>query len=104
MYKKNNIMSLSNSSDEFYSNLKNKLYETSHWPSKYLFKFIVKSNPEQILQIEQIFDNMGSVINIIPSKKGTYTSVSIRVEMKDPESVINKYKQVGTSVKDVISL
>ena len=97
-------MSLSNSPDEFYSNLKNKLYETSHWPSKYLFKFIVKSKPEQIQQIEQIFDNMGAVINIIPSKKGTYSSVSIHVEMKDPESVINKYKQVGTTVKDVISL
>lgn len=104
MYQKNNIMSLSNSPGEFYSNLKNKLYETSHWPSKYLFKFIVKSKPEQIQQIEQIFDNMGAVINIIPSKKGTYSSVSIHVEMKDPESVINKYKQVGTTVKDVISL
>lgn len=97
-------MSLSNSPEAFYSNLKNKLYETSHWPAKYLFKFIVKSNPEQILQIEQIFDNIGAVINIIPSKKGTYTSISIHVEMKDPESVINKYKQVGAAVKDVISL
>lgn len=97
-------MQLSNSSDEFYAELKNKLYETSAWPSSYLFKFIVKSELEKIKKIEKIFNNLGAVITHTPSKNGTYSSISIYVEMKNPESVIKKYKQVGTSVKDVISL
>lgn len=95
---------MSNSSDEFYSKLKTKLQETSSWPSKYLFKFIVKSDPVKISDIESIFNNMGSVITSTPSKKGTYTSVSIHVDMENPEAVIEKYKQVGQSVNDVISL
>lgn len=95
---------MSNSSDEFYSKLKTKLQETSSWPSKYLFKFIVKSDPVKISDIESIFNNMGSVITSTPSKKGTYTSVSIHVDMENPEAVIEKYKQVGQSVDDVISL
>jgi putative lipoic acid-binding regulatory protein len=97
-------MTMSNSSDEFYSKLKTKLQETSSWPSKYLFKFIVKSDPVKISDIESIFNNMGSVITSTPSKKGTYTSVSIHVDMENPEAVIEKYKQVGQSVNDVISL
>jgi len=97
-------MTLSSSSDEFYSKLKTKLEETSRWPSTYLFKFIVKSDPAKITKIEFIFNNMGAVINSTPSKKGTYTSVSIQVKMKNPESVIEKYKQVGNSIDDVISL
>lgn len=95
---------MSNSSDEFYSKLKTKLQETSSWPSKYLFKFIIKSDPVKISDIESIFNNMGSVITSTPSKKGTYTSVSIHVDMENPEAVIEKYKQVGQSVDDVISL
>ena len=95
---------MSNSSDEFYSKLKTKLQETSSWPSKYLFKFIVKSDPVKISDIESIFNNMGSVITSTPSKKGTYTSVSIHVDMENPEAVIEKSKQVGQSVDDVISL
>ena len=39
-----------------------------------------------------------------PSKKGTYVSVSINVVMKSPDTVIEKYKEVGRLVEGVISL
>ena len=90
--------------EAFYNNLKEKLKDTSVWPSEYLYKFIIKSDPVKINTIECIFDNMGAVIKTIPSKNGNYTSVSINVVMNNPDDVIKKYKEVGNKVKEVISL
>lgn len=91
-------------SEEFYKKLKEQLYDTTQWPSEYLYKFIVLSTPEKINQIENIFDNLGAVIDTKVSKNGKYTSVSINVSMKDPEAVIAKYKEVAENVEGVISL
>ena len=90
--------------EAFYNNLKEKLKDTSVWSSKYLNKFIIKSDPVKINTIECIFDNIGAVIKTIPSKNGNYTSVSINVVMNNPDDVIEKYKEVGNQVKEVISL
>ncbi|WP_438961427.1 DUF493 family protein [Nonlabens sp.] len=90
-------------SQDFYKKLKSQLEETSTWPSKYLYKFIVPSQPQKIAQIETIFNGLGAVIVTKESSKGTYTSVSITVIMKSPDAVIEKYKEVGT-IEGVISL
>lgn len=90
--------------EEFYAKLKTQLYETSSWPSIYLYKFIVPTDDSKIKQIQDIFDNMGAVIKTIKSKNGNYTSVSVNVSMKDPETVIVKYIEVGEKVEGVISL
>ncbi|MEM8847568.1 MAG: DUF493 family protein [Bacteroidota bacterium] len=92
-----------NKSDEFYSRLKEQLLDDTTWPSSYLYKFIVPTDEEKIEQINAIFDNTGAVIESKQSKKGTYTSISITVNMKDPDAVISKYKEVST-VEGVISL
>src|SRR5699024_8912328 len=97
-------MSKNKKRDEFYGKLKKQLEETTDWPSKYLYKFIVPSTAQKIAEIEEIFDDMGAVINTIESSKGNYTSVSIHVEMSSPEKVIAKYKEVGDKVDEVISL
>jgi hypothetical protein len=89
--------------DEFYKKLRNQLEDTSQWPSNYLYKFIVKSETDKIDQIHKIFDNMGAVIESKKSKKGKYTSVSITVNLKNPDAVIEKYKEVG-QIEGVISL
>ncbi len=90
-------------SDEFYRKLKIQLEETSSWPTNYLYKFIVPTDGERIVQIHNIFDNTGAVIESKQSKKGKYTSLSITVHLKNPDAVIEKYKEVG-KVKGVISL
>jgi len=90
-------------SEEFYEKLKLQLADTSLWPSKYLYKFIVPTKAEKIKEIENIFDNMGAVITTKESSKGKYTSLSIIVKMKDPDAVIAKYKEVS-AVEGVISL
>nr|WP_299381746.1 DUF493 family protein [Allomuricauda sp.] len=90
-------------SEEFYARLKEQLLENSSWPSKYLYKFIVPTDQDKIEQIHKIFDNTGAVIESKKSKKGTYTSISITVQLDDPDAVIAKYKEVS-QVEGVISL
>ncbi|MBB4117952.1 hypothetical protein GGR32_000224 [Mesonia hippocampi] len=97
-------MSKSNNSDEFYKRLQAQLVETSSWPNEYLYKFIVPSDNHKIALMEEIFDGMGAVIRTQPSSKGTYTSISVNVEMQSAQAIIDKYKEVGEKVPGVISL
>ena len=97
-------MSSSKNPDEFYAKLRAQLYDTSLWPSVYLYKFIVPSSKARIKRVEEIFNNMGAVISTRKSRKGNYTSVSVNVKMKDPDAVIAKYKEVGKKVEGVVSL
>lgn len=97
-------MGIDKNPEEFYSKLRAQLYDTTDWPSEYLYKFIVPSDEKKIKTIEDLFNNQGAVINKVESKKGKYTSVSINVNMKNPEEVIAKYKEVGEKVEGVISL
>lgn len=90
-------------SEAFYKRLKEQLLENGNWPSNYLYKFIVPTDEEKISDITKIFDNTGAVIESKQSKKGTYTSLSITVNLKNPDAVIEKYKEVG-HVEGVISL
>ena len=97
-------MNTAPNSEEFYEKLKGQLHETASWPAEYLYKFIVKSDLEKIAKLETIFDNLGAVINTTESKNGKYTSVSINLLMRNPDAVIEKYKEVAEKVEGVISL
>lgn len=99
------IMKSDKSQDEFYKTLRKRLKKTSDWPAPYLYKFIIPSSDQENLdELIAIFDNLGAVILTKQSSKGKYTSVSINVTLKSPDIVIEKYKQVGEEIKNVISL
>ena len=104
MQLKNINMDSSKKTDEFYDKLKAQLYDTSIWPTEYLYKFIVISKGSRVKAIEDLFNDLGAVINTNESKNGKYTSVSINVKMKNPEAVVAKYKEVAENVEGVISL
>ncbi|MBU2946835.1 DUF493 family protein [Zobellia uliginosa] len=89
--------------EAFYKRLREQLENTSSWPSNYLYKFIVQTNAGKISDIHKIFDNTGAVIDLKESKNGKYTSISITVNMKSADAVIEKYQEVG-KVDGVISL
>lgn len=97
-------MASSDKTEAFYRKLKAQLQDTALWPAEYLYKFIITTNTSKIKTIESIFDNMGAVINTVPSKNNKYTSISINVRMKNPDAVIAKYKEVAEKVEDVIAL
>jgi uncharacterized protein len=89
--------------EEFYSRLKEELANTSMWPTSYLYKFIVPSDTNKINKVEAAFDNMGAVIHTQQSKTGKYTSISITVDMLNPDAVIQKYQELAT-IEGIISL
>ena len=89
--------------EEFFERLKQELINSTAWPAEYLFKFIVPSQEEKVLEIENAFDQMGAVIDTTQSKTGKYTSVSINVRMSSAQSVIDKYIQLST-IEGIISL
>lgn len=77
--------------------------ESTQWPSDYLYKFIVPSEPEKTEEIRSIFSDTDATIEARQSRNGKYTSLSIRVTLENPDKVIEKYRLVG-EVKGVISL
>lgn len=97
-------MSTSDKSEAFYKKLKSQLQDTALWPSEYLYKFIITTDTSKIKKLSNLFNNQGAVITTKESKNGKYTSVSINVKMKNPDTVISKYKEVAEKIEDVISL
>ncbi|MGK4567368.1 DUF493 family protein [Flavobacterium sp. 3HN19-14] len=89
--------------EEFYVRLKEELSTTSEWPSEYLYKFIVPTDKQKIIEVEDAFDNLGAVIKTSQSKTGKYTSVSVNVRMESPEAVIEKYIALS-NIEGIISL
>ena len=97
-------MNDSSKTEEFYKKLKSRLGENTTWPSEYLYKFIVKTDPSKILKTESLFNDTGAVIKTTASKNGKYTSISISLIMKDPDAVIEKYIEVTSTIEGIISL
>ena len=73
--------------EDKYESLRVKLEQSTEWPSVYMFKFIIKSDKKNLFVIEDLFNNLGAVINTKESKNGKYTSISINVQMSNPEAV-----------------
>ncbi len=94
---------MDSTSEEFYERLKNELETSTEWPSEYLFKFIVPTDQDKILKVEDAFNQMGAVIDTKQSKTGKYTSVSVNVKMESATAVVNKYLQLST-IEGIISL
>lgn len=88
---------------QFYKKLKKKLKKDTTFPTKYLYKFIIPANEDNINQIEQLFDHLGAVINKTASKKGKYVSISVLVVMKNADAIIAKYLE-AEKVEGIISL
>lgn len=88
---------------QFYKKLKKRLKKDTAFPSKYLFKFIVPSEEDKIIQVENMFNHLGAVINKTSSKTGKFTSISILVVMKKADDIISKYRE-AEKVEGIISL
>ena len=87
----------------FYERLKVELDMSNTWPAEYLFKFIVPTVDDNVLQVENAFDCMGAVIKTTKSKTGKFTSISVDVTVKDAQEIIDKYQEVST-IKGIVSL
>jgi len=89
--------------EDFYGKLKKKLEETTKFPTKYMFKFIIPNDNNKIVAIENMFNHIGAVISTKSSKSDKYKSLTILVTMNSVNEIIKKYEEVDT-IKGVISL
>ncbi|CAL2079815.1 DUF493 family protein [Tenacibaculum sp. 190524A02b] len=89
--------------EAFYKKLKSQLEETSSFPTKYLYKFIVPTDGNQVEEVKSLFDKGGAVIDTKKSRTGKYISISIHIKVNSSDEVITYYKQ-AESIKGIISL
>ncbi len=89
--------------EAFYIKLKGQLEDTTTFPSKYLYKFIVPTDGNQVEEVKNLFNKGGAVIETKKSKTGKYNSVSIYLNVKNAEEVIAYYKKADV-IKGIISL
>jgi len=97
------LIAMDKNTEEFYERLKVELDKTNTWPAEYLYKFIVPSVNDNVLRVENAFNAMGAVIKTTKSRTGKFTSISIDVQMKNAQEIINKYLEVST-IEGIVSL
>ena len=90
-------------SEEFYNRLEKQLFESSSWPSVYIYKFILKSEENSIENLKSLFNDIDANISIKLSSSNKFTSITIKTKMKSPSSIIEKYK-LASKIKGIISL
>ncbi len=78
---------------------KEKLEGAHNFPGHYSFKFIVKTEQQQV--VEKLVD--GAEVRIKPSSGNKYVSVTIEAEMESSEDVINIYKE-AKKIEGLIAL
>lgn len=76
-----------------FDELKSKL-ELEEWPNLYFFKFIMPSDNQKIALVSSLFDDT-SDIQVRPSSKGNYTSISAKEMMFDVNSIIDIYEKAA---------
>ena len=81
--------------EEFYSRFLQKLESSQKWPGKFMFKFILKENSKKIIQLKKIFTNKSVIYSKKNSSKKRFQSLSIRVNMKSAEEVVEFYKKAS---------
>ncbi|MEN8248415.1 MAG: DUF493 family protein [Bacteroidota bacterium] len=77
------------------------LDQEHNWPSKYTFKFIVKSDQED--QVEALFKKSNVNIRKKPSSGRKYTSITIQAVMASSDDVVAIYNNAA-SIEGIISL
>lgn len=93
----------SQNQEEFYIKFKDRLDDTTEFPSNYTFKFIVPSDNKRIAEVQRLFDGSRPQFQMKESKTGKYTSVTAVVYVLDADQVIHYYKS-ASSIEDVYML
>ncbi len=78
----------------FYDRLKEELEKNTDWPTKYMYKFIMPNQDDNVNKVEERFGNQQIDLKKNYSKTGKYVSVTVVTEENDPDAVINRYKSM----------
>lgn len=88
--------------EEELDKFKQKLIETTSFPSVYMFKFIIKSENRSIALVESLFGSESDILTK-ESEKGKYTSITAKQVVINVDEIIEIYKK-ASKIKDIIFL
>ena len=88
--------------DETKKRLRDLIDSVHEWPSVFMFKFILPSDPEKIKELKLIFDESAE-IHTRQSKNGKYTSVTVKEMIMKSDHVFDRYERAST-IEGIISL
>ena len=97
------MLNVNDNKEEFYSRFYDQLSQSQSWPGIYLFKFIVKSESDNLIKLKSIFSTKKAFFYEKKSSKKKFTSLSIKVNLNSPKEVIEIYK-VCSKLKGIIAL
>ena len=97
------MLNVNDNKEEFYSRFFDQLSKSQSWPGIYFFKFIVKSESDNLNKLKSIFSAKKAFFFEKKSSKNKFTSLSIKVNMNSPKEVIEIYKTCS-KLKGVIAL
>ena len=82
--------------------LRQKLEAVHKWPSMFMFKFIMPSEPETISKVKAIF-NESAQITEKKSSGGKYTSLSVKEMIMKSDDVFDRYER-ASAIEGVMTL
>lgn len=88
--------------EEELESFRQKLIETTSFPSVYMYKFIVESEHRKIALVESLFEPEAD-IHTKESGSGRYISITAKQVVMNVEEVIEVYKKAAT-IKGIIFL
>lgn len=89
--------------EDFYVKFKERLIDTTSFPSVYVFKFIYPTKEETMFEIKKIFSNSNPKFDYKASKNRKYTSISVEIFALDADQIISFYQEVA-KIEGVIML
>ncbi|MGB0261155.1 MAG: DUF493 family protein [Flavobacteriaceae bacterium] len=87
----------------FYQRLHTQLSESTDWPSRYLFKFIIPKDENRKNVLLAIFSGMETDVTIKNSSGNKYQSISVESVFETPELIIEIYKKAA-QIEGIIQL
>lgn len=81
--------------DEFYKKFKERLDDTTEFPSNYTFKFIIPTDNKRIAEVQRLFDDTRPQFQMKESKTGKFTSITVVCYVLDSDQVIHYYKNAA---------
>lgn len=80
--------------EEQLNKFREKLIESTSFPSIYMFKFIIESNNRNIALVESLFEAEAE-LHTKESANGKYTSITAKQVVINVEEVIDVYKRAA---------
>ena len=88
--------------EQEFENFRNKLVESTTFPSVYMFKFIIKSSNRNIALVENLFPPEAD-LHTKESGSGKYTSITAKLVVMNVDEIMSVYKKASV-IKGIMFL